>query len=100
LNILTGPARQRLLQELAEARYGSGCSWRNIGPAMIPHRVRNWWDFNRPLYGAFIRVWGGRFAVMQDCIISARHCHDVAAVLRWLTSSSGTIMPTVISTKT
>ncbi len=31
------------------AGYGSGCSWRNISPAMIPHSVRNWWDFNRPL---------------------------------------------------
>jgi hypothetical protein len=49
LNILSGSVRQRLLQELTEARYGSGCSWRNISPAMIPHSVRNWWDFNRPL---------------------------------------------------
>jgi hypothetical protein len=37
LNILSGSVRQRLLQELTEARYGSGCSWRNISPAMIPH---------------------------------------------------------------
>jgi hypothetical protein len=36
-------------QELTETRYGSGCSWRNISPAMISHSVRNWWDFNRPL---------------------------------------------------
>ena len=41
LNILSGSVRQRLLQELTEARYGSGCSWRNISPAMIPHSVRN-----------------------------------------------------------
>jgi len=49
LNILSGSVRQRLLQELTEVRYGSGCSWRNISPAMIPHSVRNWWNFNRPL---------------------------------------------------
>jgi hypothetical protein len=49
LNILSGSVRQRLLQELTEARDGSGCSWRNISLAMIPHSVRNWWDFNRPL---------------------------------------------------
>jgi hypothetical protein len=49
LHILAGPAHQRLLQELTEARYASGCSWRNISPAMILHRVRNWSDFNRPL---------------------------------------------------
>ncbi len=41
--------RQRLLQELTEARYGSDCSWRNISPAMISHGVRNWLDFNCPL---------------------------------------------------
>jgi len=49
LNILSGSVRQRLRQELTEANYGSGSSWRNIRPAMIPHRLRNWWDFARPL---------------------------------------------------
>jgi hypothetical protein len=59
LKILSGSVRQRLLQELTEARYGSGCSWRNISSAMIPYSVRNWWDFNRPL---MVRVfeYGGR----------------------------------------
>ncbi len=49
LNMLSGSVRQRLLQELTEARYGSGCSWRNISPAMIQPSVRNGWDFKRPL---------------------------------------------------
>jgi hypothetical protein len=58
LNILSGSVRQRLLQELTEARYGKGCSWRNISPAMIPHSVRNWWDFNRPLMVRFFEYGG------------------------------------------